>query len=375
MTNRERLIDYVKHGGHQFLCSPQIGAGAGFDTKMVGKSWISQTTCQDTIAAYNAFDVVPLLNFGLPDLTNLTNGCRVEGGLLETSSVGSRKNYAYRLVTPVGTLTTTDVEEEKKGVAKTKYYITEEEELPILEYYLDRLLEATDFSPITRQVRAYRELAGENALDVQWAMQPYELLCFPNTLDTAMLAMDCPKTFYRLMDKILQLDERLIQAVANGGSDFVFLGGPGAEMISPRYYQDFLVPYSQQVTQMVHKAGMLVYTHICSPIEPMLTMGFYNQMGIDLFETLSQPPVGNVQSLEDAFAKIDPAICTRGNVGLDLLLTASPEEIYDHCLAILTTAKQRDRKHILAASDYMFYDIAPENVHAMARAVTDFNGK
>jgi uroporphyrinogen-III decarboxylase len=146
-------------------------------------------------------------------------------------------------------------------------------------------------------------------------------------------------------------------------------------MISPRYYEDFLVPYSKQVTDMVHRAGMLVYTHICSPIEPMLTMGYYNQMGIDLFETLSEPPVGNVKSIEDAFSKINERICTRGNIGLDRLLNDTPEQIRELSLHILETAKRMGRKHILAASDYMFYEIPEENVHAMCRAVREFNGK
>lgn len=372
MTKREQLIGYVKNGGKHFICSPQIGAGAGFDTKMAGKTWYSETTCEDTVKACAQFDMVPLYNFGLPDLAFLTPDCRWEAAPLTVNQQG-RRFYESKFITPQGTLITTDIEDEFKGCCKTKYPITDEAELPVLEYYLDRLLEVTDFSPVTEKVKAYRSLVGETALDVQWAMQPYELLCFPNTMDTAIFAMECEDKFYGLMDKILMLDERIIQAVAAGGADFVFLGGPGAEMISPRYYENFLVPYSKQVTAMVHKENMLVYTHICSPIEPMLTKGYYNQMGIDLFETLSEAPVGNVASLEDAFTKLDPQICTRGNIGLDQLLSATPQEIQEHCLRILETAHKMGRKHIVAASDYMFYETPAENVRAMCKAVEEFN--
>lgn len=371
MTNREKFVQYVKNGGPQFLCSPQIGAGAGFDTKMAGKSWYSETTPQDTINACKAFDMVPLLNFGLPDMTVLTGDCRWENDPVTVNENG-RRFMKSRFITPAGTLKNASIEDEWTGSCPTKYLVTEEEDLDVLDYYLDRLLEAADFSPITRAVEEYRALAGDTAMDVQWAMQPYELLCFPNTMDTAILAMECEERFYRLMDKILMLDERLIRAVSRGGSDFVFLGGPGSEMISPRYYEDFLVPYSRQVTEMVHRENMLVYTHICSPIEPMLTMGYYNQMGIDLFETLSEAPVGNVRSLEDAFSKLDPRICTRGNLGLDLLLNGTPEEVEAACRGILDTARRMGRKHILAASDYMFYEIPEENVHAMCRAAREF---
>lgn len=375
MTNRETLLHYVKNGGDMFFCSPQIGAGAGFDTKMVGKTWFSSTTCEDTIRACKAFDMVPLYNFGLWDLTVLTKDVGWKHEPVTVNESG-RRFYKSILVTPKGSLYQTSIEDELRGSCQTKFLITEEDELDILEYYLDSLLEVDDYSPITAQVKGLRALIGEeDALDIQWAMQPYELLGFPSTMDTALLAIDCPEQFSRLMDKILRLDEKLIRAVAAGGADFVFLGGPGSEMISPRYYEEFLVPYSKPVTDMVHDAGMLVYTHICSPVEPMLTKGYYNQMGIDLFETLSEAPVGNVQSIEDAFTKIDERICTRGNIGLDRLLTDTPQQIKEQSLRILETAKRMDRKHILAASDYMFYDIPEENVHAMCEAVREFNGR
>ena len=65
-NDRQRLIEYVKHGGEP-VCSPQIGAGAGFDAKMVGKEWLSEVTLVDTKSACGLFDMVPLLNAGLPE--------------------------------------------------------------------------------------------------------------------------------------------------------------------------------------------------------------------------------------------------------------------------------------------------------------------
>ncbi len=63
MTPREKFINYVKNGGKEFICSPQIGAGAGFDAKMSGKTWYSDATYLDTKAVCQKFDMVPLLYF------------------------------------------------------------------------------------------------------------------------------------------------------------------------------------------------------------------------------------------------------------------------------------------------------------------------
>lgn len=363
-TNREKYINYVKNGGKMFA-SPQIGAGAGFDTKLAGKEWISQTTFDDLKNACKKFNMTPLYNFGMIDLSSLIpNECRWEN--LQSEESGDRKYYENRLHIGKYFLDVHSMEEKIKGGFQTKYLITEEAELAVLDYYLDRLLEVTDFSSVTQHVKNCREIAGDGeVIDIQWAMQPYELFCFADTMNTAIFAMEHTDLFIKMMDKILTIDERLIKSVALGGSDFIFLGGPGSEMISPKYYEDFLVPYSKIVTSFAHKENLLIYSHICSPIEPMLTKGYYNQMGIDLFETLSPEPVGNIKSLEDAFSKLSPDICTRGNIGLDKLLLCTPDEIRDIAYDIVRTAEKCGRKHILAASDYLFYDIPEENVRAM----------
>lgn len=373
-SNRTRFLDYVRTGRGNMFCSPQIGAGAGFDARLRGKEWVTEVTLTDTKAVCSRFDMVPLYNAGLPDLTRLTPGFTWEVTAAEVDEKGRRvTERTFR--TPVGELGNRTVEERRRGATQTRYPVEEEPELAVLSAWLDALLEAADMDAIRQGVAQLRdEVGGDEALSIQWAMQPYELLCFPDTMHTAILAAECPELFRALMDKILRLDERLLDAVAAGGSDFVFLGGPGSEMISPRYYEDYLIPYSRIVTEMAHAKGLLVYTHICSPIEPMLTLGCYNRMGIDLFETLSEPPVGNVRSLSDAFDKLSPDICTRGNIGLDLLLEATPAQVGEKSLSILETASKAGRKHILAASDYLFHDIPEENVRAMCDAVRQFHG-
>jgi uroporphyrinogen-III decarboxylase len=374
MTNRQKLLNYVKNGGDKFICSPQIGAGAGFDAKMVGRKWLSEPTFEDTKRVCEMFDMVPLYNFGLPDLTQLTRDFKWVN-TKNVLDIRGRRVIDNSFETPHGNLVSKTIEEQIKGGAQVKYPVTEEGDLKIVEYYLDALLEVRDYSIVSDQVGIIRKALGEDdSMDIQWSMQPYELMCFPDTMNTAIFAMECPELFKRLMDKILRLDEFLLKAVAQGGADFVFLGGPGSEMISPRYYEDYLVPYSKIVTDIAHENGLMIYSHICSPIEPMLTMGYYNRMGIDLFETLSEAPVGNVKSMPDAFSKISPEICTRGNIGLDKLLLCTPREIKEISLDILEAAAKMNRKHILAASDYMFYDTPAENVHAMCEAVREFNG-
>lgn len=365
MTKREQFVDYVRNGGDP-VCSPQIGAGAGFDSKLAGKETIWDTSVEDTIAAVERFDMLPLVNVGLPDWSACPGVPAWRE--VETHMEGTRTYRTEALDTPVGSLSRTTMMEARAGY-QTKHAVTTPDDLTVLEYVIDSAIGA-DMSAFTTHTRAMVELvAGRAALSVQWPLQPYELLCYPSTQDTALIVHDCPARCLRIMERLVELGARAIRAVAAGGGDFVFLGGPGAEMISPRYYRDYLVPFSQQVTAAARAEGMLIYSHICSPIEPFLTMGFYNQMGIDLFETLSPPPVGNVPSLTHAMERIDPSICTRGNIGLDVMLNGTPDEIAAATRQAL--AETAGRKHMMAASDYLFYDVPEANVHAMCAAVRE----
>jgi uroporphyrinogen-III decarboxylase len=176
--------------------------------------------------------------------------------------------------------------------------------------------------------------------------------------------------YHQCCDLIAEVNIELIKAVFAAGADFVFLGAPGAEMLSPQIYEDFIVPDSNKITNAVHQANGLVYSHICSPVEPFLSNGYYNQMGIDLFETLSPPPVGNVQSLEKARKILDKNMCTRGNIGLDILLNGTLEQIEQQTLKVINAAK--GYKHMVAASDYLFYDIPLENVKTVVNTVNSF---
>jgi hypothetical protein len=368
MNRRAEFLRYVDVGGPA-ICSPQIGGGAGFDTKLAGKRSVWETTLDDTLAAVDRFDILPLINVGIPDLGECD--AKLRWHTVGETRDGERTFRSEALETPAGTLTRTMMMEPRGGYL-TKHPVESEAELAALEYYVDAAVEA-DLSRVAEHVRSVDEAVGDRgALDVQWPLQPYELLCLPSTQDTALLVHDCPDRARRLMERIVELDSRLIDVVAAAGTDFVFLGGPAKEMISPAYYRSYLVPFSRQVTDIAHSKGLRVYSHICSPIEPFLSLGFYNEMGIDLFETLSPPPVGNVASLADAMQKIDAAICTRGNLGLDVLLQADAAAVRDAVFRILDDTA--GRKHMVAASDYLLYDVPEENVHAMASAVREWSG-
>jgi hypothetical protein len=281
---------------------------------------------------------------------------------------GHLKVEISALETPYGDLVSETTVNSEGQSNRTKAPLTSHEDFDKFKWYLDMLMEG-DYKKIADLGKEADAFIGHRgAIDFQWGMQPYELFSMPGTMDTVFLAMDYPEEFLKFMDQCAGISKKIIDAL-EPYTDFVFLGGPGAEMVSPDIYDKFMVPYGKMMTDYAHSKDILIYSHVCSPIEPFLALGYFNQLGIDLFETLSMPPVGNVASIEDAFSKLDPAMCTRGNIGIDALMFETPDEIKAKVNHIMEQSIKMNRKHMVAASDYLLAECKKENVQALCDAV------
>ena len=369
MMHRKRFLDYIRNGGAEHLVSLQIGGGAGFDAKLAGKEWVSETTVEDTMAAYEQVGGIGLLNLGLPGF----DACVPTIAWQHKRKIDKETRTTHRwLDTPYGRLEWEYHERPRQGVTPVRYPIRFGDSLTPVEWLIERQFEALPYIP--DMVGPLIERAHPQwPLCVQWSVQPFEMMCLTPAPDAVMFAMHDMDGYRALCDRILEVNLAMCEAVIGAGVDFVFLGGPGRELMSPLLYETFMIPDSEKLSAAVHRAGGLVYSHICSPVQPFLDMGYYGRMGIDLFETLSPPPVGNVTSLAAARRQLPKEMCTRGNIGLDVLLTETPERVQQAACDVIEETKAH--KHIIAASDYLFYDIPLENARAVVDAVDACNRK
>jgi hypothetical protein len=365
---RQRFLDIVRSGSDRPYVSLQIGAGAGFDAKLAGKEWISEATLADTIAAYQQVGGDPLLNVGLPEFTDRVPELSWQHQV-ETHGE-ARVTHSY-LDTPYGQLYRKIHENKTAGITPMVHPLDADSSLDVVAWYARQHYKALEFvpeliGPILEQAHPH------GPVSIQWNVQPFELFGLASVPDLVLLAMTQPEAYRSVCDEIRDVNIELVKKVYGCGADFVFLGGPGVEMMSPKLYEEFLIPDSQAISKAAHEAGGLIYSHICSPVEPFLTRGFYNRMGIDLFETLSPPPVGNVEDLNKAREICDSRMCTRGNVGLDVLLNGSKEQVAQATEEVIKATE--GSKHMVAASDYLFYDIPLENAQTIVETVQNYAG-
>lgn len=370
MSARRRFTEYVRNGGAEPFVSLQIGAGAGFDAKLAGKEWVSEASLDDTIRAYETVGGEPLFNIGL-GLGSFAPELAWRGG--PSSRTDERREWTHYLDTPYGQLSTAGMELKKHGCTPVKYALGPDDSLDVVLWHAEMVAKNAEKAgePIAATVE---KLHAHGPVSVQWPLQPFEIFGLATAVDAALMATMDPEGYRKVCDQVRDANLLLLKSVFRADVDFVFLGGPGREAASPMIYEEFLVPDSAVITKAVHDLGGLVYTHICSPVEPFLTRGYYNKMGLDLFETLSPPPVGNMEDLAKVRRNVLPAeMCTRGNLGLDVLVRGTPQEVEQKTLEILEAT--RGYKHMVAASDYLFYDVPLENAQMVVKTVGQWKGQ
>jgi len=110
------------------------------------------------------------------------------------------------------------------------------------------------------------------------------------------------------------------------GPTFWFGGSEQATppMMSPRYYDDFVVKYDGRLFDLVHRYGQLVHVHCHGKIAA--TLPKLVERGVDSLDPVEPPPDGDVE-MGEAKRMVQGRIALLGNVEFRHLEFAEPDEI------------------------------------------------
>jgi uroporphyrinogen decarboxylase len=150
--------------------------------------------------------------------------------------------------------------------------------------------------------------------------------------------LDQGKT-HAILDRLTEASITWAVAQADYGVDAVlmssaFVGGP---LISPKMYEEFVVPYERRVNDAVKTTGVPVYTHTCGSIGDRLELMV--KTGTQGVDTLDPPPLGNTE-LAEAKALIGEKVFIKGNMNAVVLLAAKTKvEVIAHASDRILTGK------------------------------------
>jgi uroporphyrinogen-III decarboxylase len=158
---------------------------------------------------------------------------------------------------------------------------------------------------------------------------------------------------------------------ARRGVDAVLISSAfaGGGFISPRQYEQFVLPYERDVIERIHAEGVPVYTHTCGDIGDRLER--MAETGTDGIDTLDPPPLGSID-LEDAKRRVGDRLFFKGNVDpVHTLLKKTREEVRADALWRLEVGS-RGGGYILSSACSVSPRVPPENLTVLAEASEAF---
>jgi len=168
-------------------------------------------------------------------------------------------------------------------------------------------------------------------------------------------------------DEVFSLQQALLldqlEIFREMGIDFLFCAVPGTELSSPTLFEKYFLGSCREIISKWQELGGFFVWHTCGFARTYVEKGYYNQLGMNILETLSETPVGDIPSLQWARSKLDPRIITKGNLDLSLLKSGPPDEIREAVRAIKRQCGQG--RHIIAGTDDILQGTPAEHIRVM----------
>ena len=292
-----------------------------------------------------------------------------------------RHLVVYRKIeTPVGTLT------DKTRIArsqmwdprirayyspnpyKLEYLVKDEKDLEILQYLISKLYEAFPLSDKLPDYHEIKRYVGEDGL-VEWAVYGPLDHVMVYSLENMMIAYYRDRKFLTRLLRILHKPVMAeTEAALEAGVDVIFSPWYFCSMSvgwSPKMYRDLFVPLIKEQVDLVHSYGAIYNFYDDGKL--MQTARMLKECGVDVLETLTPPPIGDVD-LANLKKEIGDKVCLKGYIDLWYVIhEGTPKTIEEEVKKAIETAAPGGG-FILGTSDSIRPGTPIENIKAYFKA-------
>ena len=186
-----------------------------------------------------------------------------------------------------------------------------------------------------------------------------------------MYLIDRPQKCREILSAYAAGTAELGRQQARHGVDAVLISSAfaGGGFISPRQYEQFVLPAEAEVVGRIKQQRVPVYTHTCGDIGDRLEL--MAATGTDGIDTLDPPPLGSVD-LEDAKRRVGERVFFKGNIDpVNTLLCRSREAVRRDALRRLEIGSSGGG-YILSSACSVPPRVPPENLTVLAEASEEF---
>jgi hypothetical protein len=273
---------------------------------------------------------------------------------VKETAIAGGTHSEQRIYTPYGDLTFTVETKTSRQVIKPWLETREDFKRAI---WLTEQQMAYDEDAAIQTGRALVDAVGERGVLGTWYGPPFSPMLHENTLFYQQY--DWPELFDELWEVTRRVTFQRLETLRQAGFDYLFYCVYGTEMLSPKIFDRYVLEPTRSLFARWHELGGFVLWHSCGKVKVLVELGIYNELRPDVFETVSEPPVGDLPSLRWGRERLDPAIVTKGNIPLNVLLQGTEEEVR----AEVRRVKEQTAgyRHVIGLSDDMFKDTPLRN--------------
>ncbi|MFB3892104.1 MAG: uroporphyrinogen decarboxylase family protein [Phycisphaerae bacterium] len=236
---------------------------------------------------------------------------------------GVRNVKTIRLITPKGELVRREGQAADGSWCPVEHFCKEMRDLEIMKAVVESVRYAPRYDTV---LTAMAEMGGQGIGDLPLDRSPFGKLVHEY--------MGFEQTVYALyedrayVEEFLRLEEakslELVRLAAQGPEPIVIMSDHADEnLISPRQYEQYCIPYYQQVTKFLHERGKIVSTHLDGNFK-----GFFKLLGrtgFDLLDGCTPAPMFNYE-VEELASAMPPGMSAYCGVPATLFCQRLPTE-------------------------------------------------
>ena len=293
---------------------------------------------------------------------------------VETNSSGAMQKYTT-VVTPEGEMSEVFLTPPDSPACWTEHFVKDEQNLAALAYLIEKAAQAAVENESVRQnvTEKFRAEAAKwpshVPLYVVAGVPAFALTCnlYTDPATAFYLLADHRDVMERLFDAQARSNAVWVQCGADAGADYVLGAINGLELYSPQIYERYFIPQACALHELAHARGMRGWVHTCGRMNRLIQMGTYDRMAVDILESLSHPPLGDVADLREARARLGANIVTRGAVNVSLFYSENLEEVRERTREVLENT--RGYRHMIGDTNDSYPPYPRENILAVVDEV------
>lgn len=152
--------------------------------------------------------------------------------------------------------------------------------------------------------------------------------------------------------------------------DFVMIHGSNcsASVISPNLFRTYVLPYIQQATALLKKAGILSLFHVCGKSREWLEL--LVDTDLNVIDALEAPPAGNVD-LAEVKRRYGDRLCLKGNVSAMTMVFGTRHQVRDEVKRCIEAAATGGG-FVLGVGDSIGPKTKVDNIEEMVRTAIEY---